>query len=108
MSAKHQSTQPKQPKIPHFENSTDATRGLPLGVRAQKRREELQAALDDLPVEDARARNDIEVVLATLDNLLTGDPTHLSDATAAELNRALENSKHLAEVTPVIKTRARG
>ncbi|CAN5899620.1 hypothetical protein BH11MYX2_BH11MYX2_26050 [soil metagenome] len=105
MSDKH-ATPTKQPKVPHVENSTDATRGQPLGIRAQARKAELEAALAKIPVEDQRARNDIEVVLSTLDQLLTGDPTHLSDATAADLNRLLENNKHLAEATPVAKTRS--
>ena len=94
--------------VSHSVNSTDATRGQPLGIRAQKRKWELEAALEATPMDDTRARNDIEVVLANLEQLLSGDPNHLSEATAAELNRLLENNKHLAEAPPVVKTPARG
>ena len=89
----------KREKVPmHFENSTDATRGEPLAVRAQKRREELAKALEMLPLEEARARNDIEIALGAVDELLTGDTAHLSSTTAYDLNRWLENTKHIAEV----------
>ena len=91
----------------HVENSTDATRGEPLAMRAQKRKLELERALEKRPAEDVRARNDINVAVASIDALLTGDVDHLSDATAADLSRLLENSKHLAEVSPVSKSRER-
>ena len=84
----------------HLENSTDATRGEPLAVRAQKRRAELATALEKLPVGELRARNDIELALSSIDELLTGDLVRLSDVTAADLNRLLERTKHLAETTP--------
>ena len=91
----------KQPRMPvPVENSTDATRGEPLAARAQKRRAELAKALELLPAEELRARNDIEIAMSSLDALLTGDVDHLSDVTAADLSRLLEGSKHLAEVTP--------
>jgi len=82
------------------ENTTDATRGEPLAVRAQKRKAELEAALQKLPADELRARSDIELALTTADGLLTGDVEKLSDATASQLNRWLEHTKHLAEVTP--------
>lgn len=82
------------------ENSTDATRGEPLAMRAQKRRLELEQALEKLPVEDKRARTDIKLAVTSIDALLTGDIDHLSDSTAAELSRLLENCKHLAELNP--------
>jgi hypothetical protein len=88
----------------HVENSTDATRGEPLAMRAQKRKLELERALEKRPAEDVRARNDINVAVASIDALLTGDVDHLSDATAAELSRLLESSKHLAEVNPVSRS----
>ena len=84
----------------HVENSTDATRGEPLAMRAQKRKLELEQALEKHPAEDVRARNDINVAVASFNALLTGDVDHLSDTTAAELSRLLESSKHLAEVNP--------
>ena len=100
-------TQPtKHPRAPkHVENSTDAARGEPLAVRAQKRKAELALALEKIPVEDLRARNDIELAISSIDSHLTGDVAHLSDATASELSRLLESVKHLAEFTP--KSRAR-
>ena len=93
------------PPTKHVENSTDATRGEPLAMRAQKRKLELERALEKCPAEDARARNDINVAVASIDALLTGDVDHLSDTTAAELSRLLESSKHLAEVHPVSRSR---
>jgi hypothetical protein len=95
-----------QSRVPsRVENSTDATRGEPLALRAQKRRAELAKALERLPVDELRARNDIEIALASIDELLTGDLDRLSDTTAADLSRLLERTKHLAETTP--RTRAR-
>jgi hypothetical protein len=83
----------------HVENSTDATRGEPLLVRAQKRRVELQAACEKLGVEEP-ARKAIELAVASIDALLLGDAAHLSHATSAELSRLLETSKHLGETAP--------
>jgi len=89
------------PRAPaRAENTTDATRGEPLAVRAQKRRDELVAALQQLPADKLRARGDIELALTTVDGLLTGDVEKLSDATASGLNTWLEHTKHLAEVAP--------
>jgi hypothetical protein len=94
-------THARRPRAPaHVENTTDATRGEPLVVRAQKRKAELEAALQKLPADELRARSDIELALTTVDGLLTGDVEKLSDATASQLNRWLEHTKHLAEVTP--------
>lgn len=84
----------------HVENTTDATRGEPLAVRAQKRKAELVAALQKLSSDELRACSDIELALTTVDGLLTGDVEKLSDATASQLDRWLEHTKHLAEVTP--------
>lgn len=80
-----------------MENSTDETRGQPLALRALKRKAELEAALDALPADQLTARSDIQLVITSLAQLLTGDVDHLSTATAAELNRMLEHTKHLAE-----------
>ena len=90
----------------HVENSTDATRGEPLAMRAQKRKAELEAALAKLPADDLRARNDIDLAVSSIAGLLTGDVDHLAESTAAELSRLLESSKHLAEVVHVPRTRA--
>jgi hypothetical protein len=89
------------PRAPaHVQNTTDATRGEPLAVRAQKRRVELAAALQKLPAGELRARGDIELALSLVDGLLTGDVEKLSGATATGLNHWLEHTRHLAEVTP--------
>jgi len=94
-------THTKQPRAAkHIENSTDANRGEPLAMRAQKRQAELATALEKLPIEEQRARNDIELAMSSFDSLLTGDVDHLSGATAAELSRLLENVKHVAETAP--------
>jgi hypothetical protein len=91
----------------HVENSTDATRGEPLAMRAQKRKVELEAALATVPADEQRARNDIEVAIGSLNALLTGDVDHLAETTAADLNRLLENSKHLAEVASTSRATVR-
>ena len=98
------SAKPTRP-LKSAENSTDATRGEPLAMRAQKRKLELERALEKRPAEDVRGRNDINVAVASFNALLTGDVDHLSDTTAAELSRLLESSKHLAEVNPVSRSR---
>jgi hypothetical protein len=86
----------------HVENSTDATRGQPLALRAQKRKAELEEALAKVPADDRRGGNDLVLALDTVNGLLTGDLENLSDATASALSRWLESTKHLAEVpTPV-------
>jgi hypothetical protein len=82
------------------ENTTDATRGEPIVIRAMKRKAELEAALAMLPTEDTRARSDIEHVLGSFEALLTGDLTALSNVTASDLSRLLERNKHLAETSP--------
>lgn len=86
--------------IPVVENTTDATRGESLGIRAQKRRAELESALAALPADELRARGDIELAMSSVDAMLTGDLEHLPDVTAAEISRWLEHTKHLAETTP--------
>lgn len=83
-----------------MQNSTDETRGEPLALRAQKRKAELVTALQALSADQARTRSDLELAIGSIDALLTGDPDHLSDATAADLNRVLELHKHLAQGAP--------
>ena len=100
MSTAKTSHAPRQRLPAHFVNSTDATRGEPLALRAQKRRDELEMALEKLPADQLRARSDIELALASVDAMLTGDLHTLSDATSVALNRWLEHTKHLAEETP--------
>lgn len=83
----------------HVENSTDATRGEPLAVRAQKRQIELRAALEKLGV-DEPSRKDIELAIWSIETLLPADASPLSHVTASDLSRALERSKHLGETAP--------
>lgn len=90
----------RQADSTRVENTTDATRGQPLGIRARKRKAELEQALAALPADELSARNDINLALYSVDSMLTGDSEQLSDATAAELSRWLERTKHLAETTP--------
>jgi hypothetical protein len=86
--------------MPPVENTTDATRGEALATRALERQAELELALEQLPEDELRARNDIELALSSVNPLMTGDLENLSDATASEINRWLERTKHLAERTP--------
>jgi len=83
-----------------MENSTDATRGEPIAIRARTRKAELENVLERLPNDDAGGRLDLELALAEVNEWLAGDVEHLSHVTAADLNRWLERTKHLAEVTP--------
>jgi hypothetical protein len=94
------SIDPTEPKDPtHVENTTDATRGEPLAVRARTRRSELEQSLV-LSGEASREHRDIELALAEIDQWLAGDVAHLSHTTAEDINRWLERTKHLAEVSP--------
>jgi len=95
----HSASPAKAPRVrPPLPNTTDATQGLPLAVRAEIRRDELRELLGMLPATEERMRSDIEIALASVDMMLTGDVEHLSEATAAEVNRWLEGSKHLGEL----------
>lgn len=78
-------------------NTTDTGRGEPLAVRVRARQAELVRLLDLTPHDRLTARGDIEIALAHVEDLLTGDVEHLSDATAAALSGWLEANKHLAE-----------
>jgi hypothetical protein len=69
----------------HFESRTDATPGEPLAVRALQRKAELEEALAKLPDTDLRARNDIELALASVGALLTGDLEHVARVTGEEI-----------------------
>jgi hypothetical protein len=80
------------------QNTTDATRGEPIAERARTRKAELEKALALLPATRQRARADIDLALAEVNQWLAGGVEHLSHVTAAELSRWLEATKHLAEV----------
>ena len=84
------------------QNSTDATLGQPLAVRAKTRKAELEALLETST--DVRARGDIELALSSVTELLTGDPEHLSATTAAAINLWLEREKHLGETAAKAST----
>jgi hypothetical protein len=79
------------------ETTTDATRGQPLALRAQKRSAELEALALALPPGDM-LRSEIELALSTVSELLTGDLDDLAATTAVDLDRWLESTKHLGEV----------
>ncbi len=66
----------------------------PIEVRAYLRKMELQAMLETLPPDQAAIRPDIERALAAIEPLLAGDTENLSEATAAELGRWLEEAGH--------------
>jgi len=89
---------------PRQVNSVDATAGQPIVTRVLTRKRELEAALAALPAGDVRTRSDIEVALSAINQLLTGDLKHVPAMVAADMNRWLENNKHLAEraTTPVV------
>ena len=64
----HQAPRTETPRAAaHGENGTDATRGEPLALRAQKRKDELEVALQKLPEDELRARNDIALELTSVD-----------------------------------------
>lgn len=85
-----------------YVNSVDATVGQPLVDRVIARRLELEGALRGLPLEDLRGRNDLELALSTVGELLTGDLAHIPAIVSAGLNQWLERNKHLAERAPVV------
>jgi hypothetical protein len=80
-----------------LENSVDATRGRPLGMRILARKDELEEALAELSPYDTLERHAIETALATVYLLMTGDLAHPSDVVARDLNLWLERNKHLGQ-----------
>ena len=78
-------------------NTTDATRGQPLGLRVIARKNELEDALADCSPYDVLLRQAIETALATCYSLCTCNLAHPSPIVARELNRWLERNKHLAQ-----------
>lgn len=85
----------RAPKAIHNANSVDVLRGHPLGERVLARQTELDHELETL---DAGSPEyvAIDTALATLEQLLGGDSSHLSDVTANDLNNWLERNKYLA------------
>ena len=83
-----------------LENSVDATRGQPLGMRVLARKDELEDALAELGPYDVIERQAIEAALATVYLLITGDLAHPSEVVGRKLSGWLERTKHLgAEIT---------
>ncbi len=80
-----------------IQNTTDATRGQPLGMRVLARKDELEDALAQLNSHEGLLRQAIETALATVYSLMTGDLAHPCDVVARDLNRWLERNKHLAQ-----------
>jgi hypothetical protein len=80
-----------------LENTTDATRGLPLAARVLARKDELEDALAELGPYDCIERQAVETALATIYALMTGDLAHPSSVIARDLNLWLERNKHLAQ-----------
>jgi len=78
-------------------NSTDATMGEPLAARAKARREELVNIQSKLGEDRKTEASDLQLAIDTVDGLLTGDPTQLTETTSSDLNRWLEETKHLGE-----------
>jgi hypothetical protein len=78
-------------------NSVDSTVGQPMVVRVQARKAELEARLTTLREDDLQTRCDIDLALATIGELLTGDLAHVPQVVAADMNRWLERNKYVAE-----------
>ena len=81
---------------PHL-NSSDATVGQPLVLRVQQRKAELEALQWNLAEDDLQTRSAIDLALATIAPLLTGDLEHIPAVVNADLSRWLERNKHVAE-----------
>jgi len=77
------------------ENTTDATRGQPLAARVLARKDELEDALANCGVHQVLRRKALEIALATVYALITGDLAHPPDVVARALNAWLERHKHL-------------
>lgn len=67
---------------------------LSLVDRAQARRDELKGQLADTEL-SASTRSDIEAALGSVGSLLTGDLDNLSSTVKGDLNRWIENNRHL-------------
>jgi hypothetical protein len=80
-----------------LENTTDATRGMPLAARILARKDELEDALAELGPYDELERQAIETALATVYMLMVGDLAHPSSVVARDLSRWLERNKHLGQ-----------
>jgi hypothetical protein len=80
-----------------LENSVDATRGQPLGMRVLARKDELEDALAELGPRDTYERHAIETALAAVYFLITCDLAHPPPLVARDLSRWLERNKLLGQ-----------
>jgi len=78
-------------------NSSDATVGQPLVLRVMQRKAELEGLLWNLSEDDIATRSAIDLALATVAPLLTGDLGNVPPVVKADLSRWLERNKHVAE-----------
>jgi hypothetical protein len=78
-------------------NSSDASIGQPMVERVLARKHELEALLASSPADNGRTQNDIATALNTVNSLLSGDLAHVPAVVLVDMNRWLENNKHLAE-----------
>lgn len=97
---------------PRHINSVDATAGQPMIVRVQTRKRELEALLAAQPETEHAVQGDITLALSTISGLLSGDLEHLPAVVVADMNRWLEQNKHLGEravplATPIAAIDAR-
>ena len=78
----------------HNPNSVEGLRGHPLGERVLARQAELEGEM--MKTEEGTAEYiAIDTALATLEQYLSADLDHLSQATAHDLNNWLERNKYL-------------
>ena len=77
-------------------NGVDATSGQPIVERVMAHKLALETALATLPNDNRQSRGDIELALATINELLTGDLENVPRVVVADMSRWLEHSKHLA------------
>lgn len=82
---------------PRHENSVDATTGQPIVERVLAHKLALETKLASLPERERTTRADIEIALATISELLTGDLTDVPRVVTADMNRWIERTKHLAD-----------
>ena len=84
----------KRDAVIHNPNSVEGLRGHPLGERVLARQAELEDEM--MKTEDGTAEYiAIDTALASLEQYLTADLDHLSQATAHDLNNWLERNKYL-------------
>jgi hypothetical protein len=81
---------------PRQVNSVDATVGHPIVERVVAHKLALQEKLASLSEDDRTTRADIDLALATIETLMTGDLGEVPRVVAADMSQWLERTKHLA------------